>query len=332
MCQYSCTEGLANSWHAVHLGQFAIGGASIVFTEAAAVTEGGRISPNDLGIWNDAQAEALAPIAGFIREQGAAPGVQLAHAGRKASTARPWEGGGPLSPEQGGWSDIVAPSALPFAPGHAEPRAASDGDIAAVRAGFVSAARRALEAGFEVVEIHAAHGYLLNEFLSPLSNRRTDQYGGSLENRTRLLREVIADVRTVWPERLPLFVRISTTDWTEGGWDVEQSVELSGQMEALGVDLIDCSSGGNVADAKIPVGAGYQTAAAARIRREARIPVGAVGMITQPAQADTIIRTEQADLVLLAREMLRDPHWPQRAASALHQPAPVPVQYGRAWG
>jgi len=331
MCQYSSEDGYADDWHLVHLGARASGGAGLVITEAAAVEARGRISPHDLGIYEDGHIEMLQRINTFLKSQGAATGIQLAHAGRKASTARPWEGGKPVSPEQGGWSPIVGPSALPFDAGYRTPEMLDEAGIHEIVRAFGRAARRAEQAGFEVIELHGAHGYLINSFLSPLSNQRTDGYGGSFQNRTRFLREVVAEVRRVWPERLPLFVRFSATEWTDGGWSVDDSIELARVLKLLGVDLIDCSSGGNVPGVKIPIGAGYQTAASARIRREADIPTGAVGMITSPQQADTIVRTEQADMVLIARELLRDPYWPLRAAKELHQPIPVPLQYERAW-
>jgi len=331
MCQYSSEDGYADDWHLVHLGARASGGAGLVITEAAAVEARGRISPHDLGIYQDGHIEMLKRINAFLKSQGAVAGIQLAHAGRKASTMRPWEGGKPVSPEQGGWSPIVGPSGLPFDDGYQTPEMLDEAGIREIVRAFGQATQRAEQAGFEVIEIHGAHGYLINSFLSPLSNQRTDGYGGSFQNRTRFLREVVAEVRRIWPERLPLFVRFSTTEWTDGGWSVDDSIELARMIKPLGVDLIDCSSGGNVPGVKIPIGAGYQTAAAARIRREADIPTGAVGMITSPQQADTIVRTEQADMVLIARELLRDPYWPLRAAKALHQPIPVPLQYERAW-
>ena len=330
MCQYSSREGFATDWHLVHLGSRAAGGAGLVFTEAAAVLPEGRISPQDLGIWSDQHIAMLARIARFVRGQGRAPGVQLAHAGRKASTRRSWEGHGAVPAREGGWSNVVAPTGLPFAEGYPLPRELDNAGIGQILEGFARAAARAQEAGFQVIEIHAAHGYLLHEFLSPLSNHRQDGYGGALENRTRLLREVVTAVRRVWPERLPLFVRISATDWAEGGWDIEQSVELARQLRPLGVDLIDCSSGGTLPHVEMPVGPGYQTPFAERIRREAGIPTGAVGMITSPAQADHILRTGQADLILMAREFLRDPYWPLRAARDLGYHTAWPVQYLRA--
>jgi 2,4-dienoyl-CoA reductase-like NADH-dependent reductase (Old Yellow Enzyme family) len=331
MCQYSSQDGYANDWHLVHLGGRAAGGAGLVFTEAAAVEARGRISPQDLGLYQDGHIEMLHRITAFVKQHGAVAGIQLAHAGRKAGTARPWEGGGPLSEEHGGWSPIVGPSALPFDSAYETPDALEESGIQEIVRAFGLAAQRAEQAGFEVIELHGAHGYLLNSFLSPLSNHRSDGYGGSFQNRTRFLREVVAEVRRVWPERLPLFVRLSVTDWAEGGWTIEDSIELARTLKPLGVDLIDCSSGGNAPRVAIPLGAGYQTAFAARIRREADIPTGAVGMITAPQQADTIVRTEQADMVLLARELLRDPYWPLRAAKELHQEIPVPPQYERAW-
>lgn len=331
MCQYSSQDGYANDWHLVHLASRAVGGAGLVLTEAAAVEPKGRISPEDLGIWSDGHAEALAKIVALIHNFGAIAGIQLAHAGRKASTAKPWEGGEAVDETQGGWRPIVAPSAIAFDDKSPVPEALTLKGIQDITEAFVQAAKRSLEAGFKVVEIHAAHGYLLHEFLSPLSNHREDEYGGSFENRTRLLREVVQKVRDVWPERYPLWVRISATDWIENGWDIEQSIALSDKLKSLGVDLIDCSSGAILPKAKVPVGAGYQTPFAERIRREANIQTGAVGLITTPEQADHIIRTGQADMVLLARELLRDPYWPLRAAKQLRHDTHAPVQYARAW-
>ncbi len=331
MCQYSSQDGYANDWHLVHLSSRAVGGAGLVMTEAAAVEPRGRISPQDLGIWSDGHGEALAKIVALIHNFGAVAAIQLAHAGRKASTAPPWEGGKGVDESQGGWRPVVGPSAIAF-DDLPIPEALSIEGIQEITNAFVQAARRSLEAGFKVVEIHAAHGYLLHQFLSPLSNHREDKYGGSFENRTRLLREVVQGVRDVWPERYPLWVRISATDWVDNGWDIEQSVALADKLKPLGVDLIDCSSGGSVPSVKIPVGPGYQTPFAERIRREAKILTGAVGMITSPPQADHIIRTGQADVVLLARELLRDPYWPLRAAKQLgHDDNIFPVQYDRAW-
>jgi len=330
MCQYSSVDGFANDWHFLHLGSRAVGGAAIVITEANAVTADGRISPADLGIWSDAQVEGLARCVRLIEQNGAVAGTQLAHAGRKASTAPPWEGGGALSPEEGGWRPIWAPSAVPFGSRSPVPEALGEDGIRDVVRAFADAAGRAREAGFKVVELHAAHGYLLHEFLSPLSNRRTDRYGGAFENRIRLLLEVVEAVRRVWPDALPLFVRISATDWMEGGWDVEQSVELARLLKARGVDLVDCSSGGAVPGATIPVGPGYQAPFAAKVRAQAGIATAAVGLITEPAQADEIIRGGAADLVLLARAVLRDPYWPLHAAKKLGAEITWPVQYQRA--
>jgi 2,4-dienoyl-CoA reductase-like NADH-dependent reductase (Old Yellow Enzyme family) len=330
MCQYSCEGGLATDWHVVHLGSRAVGGAALVFTEAAAVSPDGRISPQDLGFWDDVHVAPLARIVRFVHAQGAVAGVQLAHAGRKASTRRPWEGSGRVPEAEGGWTSVVAPSAVRFDEHYPEPRALDEIEIHGIVQAFADAADRARRAGFRVIEIHAAHGYLLHEFLSPLANRRTDRYGGSLENRMRLPLEVARAVRAVWPEELPLFVRISSTDWQEGGWDVEQSVALARALGSAGVDLVDCSSGGMVPTAIVPVGPGYQTPFAERIRREVGIATGAVGMITEPAQADHIIRTGQADVVLLAREMLRNPYWPLHAARTLGQRVSWPAQYLRA--
>ena len=333
MCMYSSEDGVANDWHLVHLGARAAGGAGLVIAEATAVSPEGRISPGDAGLWADKQMEPLARINRFVKQQGAVPGIQLAHAGRKASAARPWEGGGHLTDEAGGWP-VLGPSAVEFGGTLTKvPIAMTEADIARVRAEFVMAAKRALAVGYEWVELHAAHGYLAHQFLSPLSNRRSDRYGGSFENRIRFLLETTRAVRAVWPDALPLTVRLSCTDWAEGGWTIEESVELSLRLKAEGVDLIDCSSGGGVADAQIPVGPGYQVPFAERIRREAGIATAAVGMITQPAQADEIVAQGRADMVLLARAMLNDPHWPLHAAKALGQTAALkpPRQYGRAF-
>ena len=329
MCQYSSHDGYANDWHFVHLGSRAVGGAGLVLTEATAILPEGRISPQDLGIWSDEHIEILSRIVSFIHEQGSVAGMQLAHAGRKASTHRPWETPSAISESEGGWK-VVAPSAVRFADNYPMPHALTTDGIQEVIAAFAAAARRACQAGFRVLEIHGAHGYLIHEFLSPLSNRREDDYGGSFENRTRLCREIVGGVRSSWPKELPLFLRISATDWIEGGWDVDESVKLTRQLKPIGVDLIDCSSGGNVPHANIPAGPGYQTAFANRIRREAEIMTGAVGMITSPVQAEHIIRTEQADAVIMAREFLRDPYWTLRAARELDQPIAWPVQYLRA--
>jgi 2,4-dienoyl-CoA reductase-like NADH-dependent reductase (Old Yellow Enzyme family) len=330
MCQYSSTDGFANDWHFVHLGSRAVGGAGLVLTEATAVLPQGRISPQDLGIWSDKHVEPLARVVRFIHEQGSVAGMQLAHAGRKASTYRPWEGNGAVPESEGGWKKVVAPSALRFADNYPMPQALTDDGIQEIIAAFAAAARRACDAGFRVIEIHGAHGYLIHEFLSPLSNQRDDAYGGSFENRTRFIREIVGAVRSSWPKSAPIFVRISATDWVEGGWDIQQSVELARGLKELGVDLVDCSSGGTVPHAEIPVGPGYQTAFAEQIRREAGIMTGAVGMITSPVQAEHIIATGQADAVIIAREFLRDPYWPLRAARELDQPISWPVQYLRA--
>lgn len=327
MCQYSATDGLADDWHLVHLGSRAVGGAALVMTEAVAVSPEGRISPWDLGLWNEAQAEALARIARFIKAQGAVPAVQLAHAGRKAACEAPWRGGGPVA--EGGWEPL-APSALPFSERHPRPQAMSEAQIEQLVTDFAKAAERALAAGFEVVELHMAHGYLLHEFLSPLSNRREDAYGGDLENRARLPLAVARAVRELWPETLPVFVRISATDWVEGGWDLEQSVQLAHWLKALGVDLIDCSSGGLVPDARIPAGPGYQTPFATRIREATGLATGAVGLITEPEQAEQIVATGLADAVFLARVLLRDPYWPLHAARRLGAEIAWPPQYERA--
>ncbi len=330
MCQYSAVDGRVGDWHVVHYGARAVGGVGLVLVEASGVEARGRISAADVGIWEDDQVEPLARVVRVVSENGAVPGIQLAHAGRKASVRAPWDqGGAPRSPADGGWVP-VAPSALPFADGHPRPEPLDEAGIAGVVRAFADGARRALEAGFQVVEIHAAHGYLLHEFLSPLSNQRTDRYGGSLENRTRIVREVVEAVRRVWPDRLPLLLRVSCTDWTPGGWDLPQTVELARMVRSLGVDVIDCSSGGNVATARIPAGAGYQVPFAEGVRRDAAIATAAVGMITSPAQAETVIRSGQADLVLLARELLRDPHFPLRAARELGAEGPWPRQYLRA--
>jgi len=329
MCEYSSTDGFADDWHLVHLGSRAVGGAGLVITEAAAVTPEGRISPSDLGIWKDEHVPFLARCTAFIRAHGAAAGIQLAHAGRKASTARPWEGGHQVGAEAGGWTP-VAPSAIPFSPKDVTPIALDRAGIRAVVEAFGAAARRSLAAGFDVIELHAAHGYLLHAFLSPLCNQRSDEYGGAFDNRIRLLLEVTTAVRAAWPEHLPLFVRVSATDWVEGGWDLPQSVELARRLRPLGVDLLDCSSGGAVPGAKIPAAPGYQVPFAETIRRETGMPTGAVGLITEPTQAETIVADGQADLVLLARELLRDPYWPLHAAQALNTKGPWPAQYLRA--
>jgi 2,4-dienoyl-CoA reductase-like NADH-dependent reductase (Old Yellow Enzyme family) len=329
MCQYSCEDGFATDWHLVHLGARAVGGAGLVMAEAAAVVPEGRISPADLGVWKDEHVEPLARVFRFLKGQGSVPSIQLAHAGRKASTDAPWRGGGPVGPEGDGWTNAVGPSALPFAEGYQTPTELDAAGIAAVVAAFAAAAERMAAAGAEVVEIHAAHGYLLHQFLSPLSNRREDEYGGSFENRTRVVRETVTAVRRVWPEEKPLWLRISATDWVEGGWDADQSVELARTVKDLGVDLIDCSSGGAVPDAKIPVAPGFQVPFAERIRREAKVASGAVGMITDAKQADRIVREGRADVVLMAREFLRRPQWPLHAAFELGAEPPMPPQYER---
>jgi len=333
MCQYSATDGVANDWHFVHLGSRALGGAGLVMVEATAVAPEGRITPGDLGLWSDGQVEPMARISRFLKQHGAVPGIQIAHAGRKGSAARPWEGGAHLADNAGGWP-TMAPSALAYGGDLSRvPRAMTAADIARVQGDFVSAARRALAAGCEWLEIHSAHGYLSHEFLSPLTNQRTDDYGGSFENRIRFLLETARAVRAAWPERLPLAVRLSCTDWVSGGWDPDQSVELARRLKAEGVDLIDCSSAGTVHGVKVPAGPGFQVPFAERIRREAGIATAAVGIITAPAHADEIVRNGRADLVLLGRESLRDPNWPLRAARALGQAAalPPPPQYLRAW-
>lgn len=329
MCQYSCEDGHATDWHLVHLGSRAVGGAGLVMAEAAAVRSEGRISPADLGVWKDSQVDPLARVFRFLKQQGTVPAIQLAHAGRKASTDVPWRGGGPVGPEAGGWTDVVGPSAVPFTSDSQVPIALDTAGIAQVVAAFAAAATRMAEAGAQIVEIHAAHGYLLHQFLSPLSNRRQDDYGGSFANRTRLVRETVAAVREVWPEEKPLWLRISATDWVEGGWDITQSVELAKLVKELGVDLIDCSSGGAVPDAVIKAVPGFQVPFAAQIRREAGVATGAVGLITEPAQADAIVREEKADVVLLAREFLRHPQWPLHAARELGVEPPMPLQYER---
>jgi len=329
MCQYSSRDGQPTDWHLVHLGSRAVGGAALVMVEATAVSPEGRISPFDSGIWSDEHARRFERITRFIREQDAVPAIQLAHAGRKASTDVPWQGGRPLGEDTAGWQPL-APSPVPFDTGHPVPREMSDRDIQDVVDQFVSAAHRSRAAGFQVAELHMAHGYLLHEFLSPLSNRRTDRYGGSLENRLRLPLEAAEAVRSVWPQELPLFGRSSCTDWVDGGWDLEQSIELCKRLKEMGVDLIDCSSGALVPYAKIPAGPGFQTPFATSIRQAADIATGTVGLITSPPQAEQIVATDQADVVLLAREMLRDPYWPLHAAKQLKAEVAWPVQYERA--
>lgn len=329
MCQYSCTEGVPTDWHLVHLGSRAIGGAALVMTEAAAVTADGRISPEDAGIWNDEQAAAWKPIAAFIKANGAVASIQLAHARRKASTFSPWRGSGKVDVAQGGWQ-VKGPSGAPFSDSYPVPKEMSKDEIKATVEAFAAAAKRALTAGFEVPEIHGAHGYLLHEFLSPLSNLRTDEYGGSLENRMRFPLEVCAAVRAVWPAHLPVFIRISASDWKEGGWDVKQSIEFAARAKAAGIDLIDVSSGGNVHDAKMTIRPGYQVPFSREIRAGAKVVTGSVGLITEPVQAEQIIADGDADCVFLARALLRDPYWPRHAAAALGVAMEWPDQYKRA--
>ncbi len=329
MCQYSATDGFATDWHLVHLGSRAVGGAGLVFTEAIAVTPEGRISPYDLGLWDDAHIANLRRITQFITDQGSVPGIQLAHAGRKASLTQPWNGDRELLPAEGGWQTF-APSPLPFATDRAMPQQLTTAGIAQIVAAFGAAARRALQAGFRVLELHGAHGYLINEFLSPLSNTRTDEYGGSFENRMRFLLQVIAATQSEWPDTLPLFLRISATDWVDTGWTIEDSMRLATIVKDMGVDLVDCSSGGNVADVKIPAAPGYQVPFAAAVRKTG-VLTGAVGIIVSPDQAEQILASGQADLIFMARELLRDPYFPLRAAAVLgHDGMPWPLQYERA--
>ena len=330
MCQYSSVDGRVDDWHLVHLGSFARGGAGLVLSEAAAVTPEGRTSPQDAGLWNDEQAGDWQRITAFVADQGAVPGVQLAHAGRKGSTQRPWDGDGrgEVAPADGGWQ-TVAPSPLAYGDWRT-PKELSVAEVGDVVQAFVDAAVRADGAGFEVAEVHAAHGYLLHQFLSPLTNERADAYGGDLEGRSRALLEVTAAVREVWPERKPLFVRVSATDWAPGGWDLEETVEVSRRLAALGVDLVDVSSGGNVPQQQIAVGPGYQVPFARAVREGSGLPTGAVGLITEPEQAEQVLAEGSADAVLLARQLLRDPHWPLRAADALGDDVDWPAQYQRA--
>ena len=331
MCQYSYPDGCSQDWQLVHLGARAVGGAGLILTEATAVEPAGRITPDDLGIWSDAHIEPLKRLTRFLKEQGAVPGIQIAHAGRKASTRRAWDGGNPIAPEEArGWQ-VVGPSPIPFTAAHQTPRELTRGEIQGLQDAFRSGAVRAAAAGFDWLEIHGAHGYLFHSFYSPLSNRRSDAYGGSFENRVRFLLETVRSVRNAWPERLPLAVRISGTDWVAGGWCVEEAVQLARLLKTEGVDLIDCSAGGNLSDAAVPVGAGYQVPISEAVRRGAEIRTATVGMITEPMQADEIIRNGRADLVLLGREMLRDPYWPLHAAQKLKQSAPIPPQYLRAF-
>ena len=329
MCQYSCRDGLPDHWHLVHLGSRAVGGAALVMAEATAVAPEGRISPYDTGLWNDIQTEAFKPIARFILEQGAVPAIQLGHAGRKASVLPPWRGGAAVATAEGGWQPC-APSPVPFSSASHVPRELDAAGLEQICNGFEKSARRALQAGFQVVEVHMAHGYLLHQFLSPLSNRRSDQYGGDLDNRMRFPLQVARRVREVWPEHLPVFVRISATDWVQGGWDLRQSLELCRHLQALGIDLIDCSSGGLVPDAVIPAAPGFQTPLAGQIRQELGILTGAVGLITAAVQAEQIVANGLADVVFLARELLRDPYWPIHAAQVLKAEHAWPVQYERA--
>lgn len=333
MCQYSSEDGLATDWHLVHLGSRAVGGAGLVIAEATAVSPEGRITPADAGIWADRHVEPLARINRFIKAHGAVPGLQIAHAGRKASAARPWDGGDHLPDDQGGWTP-VAPSPIAFGDGlDKAPHALSIQEIHEIQEAFVAAARRSLAAGYEWMELHSAHGYLSHEFLSPISNQRTDAYGGSFENRIRFLVELTRAVRAIWPDHLPFTVRLSCTDWVEGGWDIEQTVELARRLKTEGVDLIDCSSGGMAPHVKIPLQPGYQVPFAERVRRDAGIATAAVGLISDPKHANEIIETGKADVVLLARELLRDPYWPLRAAKTLAQATATsaPKQYARAW-
>jgi 2,4-dienoyl-CoA reductase-like NADH-dependent reductase (Old Yellow Enzyme family) len=330
MCQYSAVDGMANDWHLVHLGSRAVGGAGLILVEATAVEPRGRISPHDLGIWSDAHIEPMARITRFIKQHGAIPGIQLAHAGRKAGGARPWDGGKPLSDEQGGW-DVVAPSAIPFGDGYRTPHELTPADIQRVAEAFRDAARRAADAGFEWIELHGAHGYLLHSFLCPLSNQRSDSYGGNFDGRTRFALELTRAIRSFWADDKPLSVRLSATDWIEDGWTVEDSIELARRLKPEGADMIDCSSGGIVPGIKIPLGAGYQVPLAEAVRRDAGIMTAAVGLISDAQHADEIVRNEQADVVLLGREMLRDPYWAIHAAQELGVTPPVPPQYLRAF-
>jgi 2,4-dienoyl-CoA reductase-like NADH-dependent reductase (Old Yellow Enzyme family) len=329
MCQYSGPDGFVTDWHFVHYGSRAVGGAGLVLSEAAAVSPEGRISPSDLGIWDDRHVQGLQHIAAFIREQGAIAGIQLAHAGRKAGTAPPWQGGRPIPREDGGWQP-VAPSALAFDAASPVPTALDEDGILGIVQAFRQAAARARAAGFQVVEVHAGHGYLLHQFLSPLSNHRLDEYGGPYDNRVRLLKQVCRGIREEWPPTLPLFVRVSSTDWVDGGWRLEDAVALAHHLSDYGVDLIDCSSGGIAPGIAVPAGPGYQIPFSHRIKDTLPMLTAAVGLITSPAQADQIIRNDQADVVLLARELLRDPYWPLHAAKALGHDAPWPKQYLRA--
>ncbi|HTM65267.1 MAG TPA: NADPH dehydrogenase NamA [Flavipsychrobacter sp.] len=329
MCQYSSVDGFANDWHLVHLGSRAVGGAALVFTEATAICPEGRISPQDLGIWKDEHVPELKRIVDFIHAQGSVAGIQLAHAGRKASKTAPWEGDKLVSREDGGWQ-TVAPSAIPFSADSDHPIALDIEGINKVIDDFKAATQRAIAAGFKVIEIHAAHGYLIHEFLSPLANKRTDEYGGSFENRTRFLIEITRAIREIWPSDLPLFVRISASDWTENGWTIEDSIKLGAKLKTNGVDLIDCSSGGILPDIPIPAQPNYQVPFAAAVREKAGIPTGAVGIIVSSGQAESILQNGEADLIIMARELLRDPYFPLRAATELDVDLPYPLQYERA--
>ncbi|MGC9194989.1 MAG: NADH:flavin oxidoreductase/NADH oxidase [Syntrophobacteraceae bacterium] len=329
MCQYSSQDGMPADWHLVHLGSRAVGGAALVMVEATSVSPQGRISPSDSGIWSQDHAAAFKRITRFIKDQGAVAGVQLAHAGRKASTDLPWRGGKPLFAGNGGWQPL-APSPIAFDEQSPIPRQITPEGLEELASQFLSAARHSLEAGFEVIEIHMAHGYLLHEFLSPLSNLRTDEYGGNLENRMRFPLRIAKDLREAWPGRLPVFVRISCTDWIEGGWDLAQSIEFCRRLKTLGIDFVDCSSGALAPGATIPAAPGFQVPFAAAVRREVQIPTGAVGLITDPAQAEQILVTGEADAVMMGREFLREPYWPLHAARALHTDIDWPLQYLRA--
>lgn len=328
MCQYSAEDGFANDWHFTHLGTRAVGGTGFIMVEATAVEARGRISPHDLGIWKDDHIPPLARIVEFLKAHGAVTGIQLAHAGRKASTSRPWDGGKPILPDAGGWH-VVAPSAASFGDGYAVPHALTRDEIGGIVTAFVDAARRSAEAGFDVIEIHGAHGYLIHSFLSPLANHRDDAYGGTFENRTRLLIEIVRAVRAIWDK--PLFVRLSATDWVAEGWTIEDSIQLGGMLKVEGVDLIDCSSGGIMPGVQIPVAPHYQVPLAEAVRKHVDIPTAAVGLITDPAQAEAILTAGQADLILLGRTLLRDPYWALHAAKALGETAVVPPQYLRAF-
>jgi len=329
MCQYSSCDGMPNDWHLVHLGSRAVGGSGLIIAEATSISPEGRITPDDNGLWNDKQVDGFKKINEFINDQDCVPGIQIAHAGRKASTYSSWKGDGGMPIEKGGWQTI-APSSIPFADNYSNPKELSREEIENLISQFRNAAGRSIKAGFKVIEIHMAHGYLIHEFLSPLSNKRNDEYGGSLENRCRFAIEVTKAVREVVPQSFPLFARISTTDWIEGGWNLEESIYLVKQLKEKGVDLIDCSTGGNIANAKIPVGPGYQIPFSEKIRKEADILTGGVGFITSPVQAEQILANEQADVLFLGRELLRDPYWPLHAAKQLKVDVKWPKQYSRA--